>query len=196
MNPNILHWSYRDFREFPNDLIEHCDTLDEVYLKENFIPTLPKWLFQFVHLKFIQLSGNVLETIPCEIGELINLEYFDVSNNKLTKLPKQIYQLNKLQFLNLCDNGIYSLDRGKSIKNKFTNEHIERIFIKIDIGSMKSLKTLNIEKNRLTEIPLELATSDSLTELFLNDNDLVEIPTKIMSMKSLKVLEAESEFLT
>lgn len=60
---------------------------------------------------------------------------------------------------------------------------------------MKSLETLNMCKNRLTEIPLELATSTSLAELFLNDNDLIEIPTKVMSMNSLKVLEAEREFI-
>lgn len=59
---------------------------------------------------------------------------------------------------------------------------------------MKSLETLNFCKNRLREIPLELAKSTSITELFFNDNYLVEIPTKIMSMKNLKVFEAESKF--
>lgn len=63
----------------------------------------------------------------------------------------------------------------------------------VGIGAMKSLETLNLSKNRLTELPIELSASTSLTELILNDNDLMEIPTKIMSMHSLKVLEAERE---
>lgn len=56
---------------------------------------------------------------------------------------------------------------------------------------MKSLETLNLCKNHLTRLPLELAKSTSLAELLLNDNDLIEIPTKIMSMQTLRVLEAE-----
>lgn len=61
----------------------------------------------------------------------------------------------------------------------------------IGIGAMKSLETLNMCKNRVTEIPLELAASTSITELFLNDNNLIEVPTQIMAMQSLKVFEAE-----
>lgn len=114
MNPNILHWSYRDFREFPNELIEHCDTLEEIYLKENFIAALPQWLFfQFEHLIFIQLSGNLLRRIPDEISELRNLEHLDVSKNQLTELPAPICRLNKLQFLNVSDNKITSLHKGE-----------------------------------------------------------------------------------
>lgn len=62
------------------------------------------------------------------------------------------------------------------------------------MGAMKSLGTLNACKNRLTEIPLELAASTSIMELFLSDNYLIEIPTKIMGMQSLKVFEAERKF--
>ncbi|XP_031636758.1 leucine-rich repeat and death domain-containing protein 1 [Contarinia nasturtii] len=173
MNPQyILHWSYRDFREFPNELLEHIDTLEEIYLKENFIPTLPPWLFQFVHLKFIQISGNLLQNIPSDISELTNLEHLDVSKNQLIDLPKEIYDLNKLQYLNVSDNEITSVDKA--------------------IGDMKSLETLNLEKNHLTEIPLEISRSTTLNELFLSDNNnLTEIPTKIMAMQSLRVMEAE-----
>lgn len=115
MNSHILHWSYRDFREFPTELIEHGDTLEEIYLKENFIPALPQWLFQFVNLKFIQLSGNLLQTIPSEICDLINLEHLDVSKNQITRLPIEIFRLNKLQFLNVSENEIDVLDKGERI---------------------------------------------------------------------------------
>lgn len=128
MDGSILHWSYRDFREFPNELIEHSDTLEEIYLKENFIPTLPVWLFQFFHLKFIQLSGNLLENIPAEIIKLENLEHLDLSKNRLIALPKQICQLKKLQYLNVSDNELTTVNQGEyfdlsiPIKNFYINE--------------------------------------------------------------------------
>lgn len=222
MNPNILHWSYRDFRELPIELIEHSDTLEEIYLKENFIPTLPPWLFQFEHLKFIQLSGNLLQKIPAEIGALINLEHLDVSKNQLNELPHQITRLNKLQFLNASDNKITSLNKGNNFgivslfvqqfrflaRNSTQENRLPSVFksfsiitftcytfyiFNAEIGTMKSLETLNLCKNRLTKIPLELAASTSITELLLNDNDLIEVPTKIMAMQSLRVFEAERE---
>lgn len=112
MNRIILHWSYRDFREFPSNLIEYGDSLEELYLKENFIPTMPKWLFQFIHLRFIQLSGNTIESIDDGISQLENLEHLDFSKNRLTNLPKTIIQLNKLQYLNVSDNKISSLNKG------------------------------------------------------------------------------------
>lgn len=114
MNSNILHWSYRDFHELPTNLIDHCDTLEEIYLKENFIPTLPQWFFEFVHLKFIQLSGNLLQMIPDEIGDLINLEHLDVSKNRLAELPLRLTGLHKLQYLNASENEITTLHKGKS----------------------------------------------------------------------------------
>lgn len=64
----------------------------------------------------------------------------------------------------------------------------------LGIGEMKSLETLNLCKNRLTKLPLDLAKSASLVELFVNDNDLIEIPTKILSIQSLRILEAERRF--
>lgn len=69
------------------------------------------------------------------------------------------------------------------------------LFFYVEIGLLKSLETLNFCRNRLTEIPVELAMSTSIRELFFNDNDLSEIPTKVMSLQNLKVFEAESKLL-
>lgn len=202
MNRIILHWSYRDFRTFPSDLIEYGDSLEELYLKENFIPTIPQWLFQFIHLRFIQLSGNILESIDDGISELVNLEHLDFSKNRLTQLPQTINQLNKLQHLNVSDNKITSLNKGNvalyAFGTLFNNSILSELFELFELpyllgfGQMKMLTTLNFSKNHLAELPLELAESKTLAELYLNDNLLREIPTKIVSMPSLRVLEAES----
>lgn len=196
MNPNILHWSYRDFYALPTNLIDHGDTLEEIYLKENFLTTLPQWFFEFVHLKFIQLSGNLLQMIPDEIGNLINLEYLDVSKNHLTALPLQLTGLNKLQYLNVSENELTALHSGEEIfTDSFMDEYcFSRECWISEMGAMKSLGTLNVSKNRLTQIPLALAASTSIMELVMNDNYFVEIPAKIMAMKNLKVFEADRKF--
>lgn len=173
MNPNILHWSYRDFHELPAELVEHRDNLEEIYLKENFISTLPLWLFEFSHLKFIHLSGNLLKSLPDEICYLDNLEYLNVSKNQIAALPKTMSKLRKLQYLNASENVIECIGA--------------------EIGLLPALETLDLCRNRLQEVPVQLADSTTLCGLFLSENNLCEIPTKIMSMPQLKVFEAESK---
>lgn len=119
MNSSILHWSYRDFREFPEELLEHIDQAEEIYLKENFIPSIPLWLFDFVHLKFIHLSGNALHSIPDEICLLANLEYLNVSKNHIRSLPPTLVKLKKLQYLNVSDNEIDVLEKGNCNMGRF-----------------------------------------------------------------------------
>lgn len=114
MDSKILHWSFRDLHDFPEALLEHGDSVEEVYLKENFIRSLPAWLFNCTYLRFIQLCGNLLSQIPDGIGELENLESLDVSKNRLTELPMQMCHLNKLRYLNVSNNSLTTMHPGRN----------------------------------------------------------------------------------
>jgi len=96
MNKTILHWSYLNFKDVPMDLFLYED-LEEVYLKENFISVIPKWLLNITTLKFIHLAGNNLSELPTDIYMLENLEFLDVSNNELKELPPTLGLLLNLQ---------------------------------------------------------------------------------------------------
>lgn len=112
MNNNILHWSYRDFRDFPAGLLEHRESVQEVYLKENFIPSIPEWLFEFTNLRFIHLGGNMLQAIPDGICLLRNLEFLDVSRNQIKELPHTFSRMTKLNRFNCSDNRIKEISKG------------------------------------------------------------------------------------
>lgn len=112
MDNKILHWSYRDFRCFPKSILSYRDDVEEIYLKENFIASIPLWVFEMTQLTFIHLAGNELKFIPCEICLLTNLEFFDVSENQLTELPLSIGSLNKLEKLHIGRNQIKEIPRG------------------------------------------------------------------------------------
>lgn len=114
MSQNILHWSYRDFRNFPEDLLEHRDSVEEIYLKENMIPSLPKWLFDFSNLRFIHLGGNLIEYIPADICMLENLEFLDVSNNRIRELPTTLRRMSKMKRFNVSDNKLTELTAGEN----------------------------------------------------------------------------------
>jgi len=112
MNKTILHWSYLNFKDVPMDLFLYED-LEEVYLKENFISVIPKWLLNITTLKFIHLAGNNLSELPVDIYMLENLEFLDVSNNELKELPPTLGLLLNLQQLNVSGNQLTELPVGE-----------------------------------------------------------------------------------
>lgn len=195
MNKNILHWSYRDFRNFPEDLLEHRENVEEIYLKENFIPSIPPWLFEFSNLRFIHLGGNMLSSIPDEVCLLANLEFLDVSKNRITSLPKTFKFMAKLKRFNICDNriaeiskGIYAFFRKVIYFDVFLNC---LCFTCTEIGDMTNLETLDFSKNAVSVIPSELARCQLLNELLFNDNYINHIPTKVITLPRLEVFEAD-----
>ncbi|XP_055858844.1 leucine-rich repeat-containing protein 28 [Episyrphus balteatus] len=171
MSKTVLHWSYRDYRNVPIDLFLY-ENLEEVYLKENFITQIPKWLLNLTNLKFIHLSGNALEELPDDIYYLENLEFLDVSNNKITSLPHTIGEMKSLQRLNVSGNKLTEIPKG--------------------IGRLKKLEVLDICANQLTSLPMEMSECSHLNELSMSDNtQLTYIPERIANMQSLQFLAAE-----
>lgn len=114
MNYGVLHWSYRDFRLMPEELRTCSDKVVEVYLKENFIPSVPAWFCEeMTRLKFICLAGNMITEVPEQIALLRNLESLNLSQNLVEVLPKSIGKLRNLCSLKLGENRLTSLPKGR-----------------------------------------------------------------------------------
>ncbi|XP_002063867.3 leucine-rich repeat and death domain-containing protein 1 [Drosophila willistoni] len=171
MNKTILHWSYLNFKDVPMDLFLYED-LEEVYLKENYISVIPKWLLNITTLKFIHLAGNNLYELPVDIYLLENLEFLDVSNNELKELPSTLGLLLRLQQLNVSGNQLSELP--------------------VEMSSLRNLEQLNIAKNQFRRLPLQLSECIRLNELNVSDNeDLIHIPDRISNLPMLQSLIAD-----
>ncbi|XP_037717937.1 leucine-rich repeat-containing protein 18 isoform X3 [Drosophila subpulchrella] len=171
MNKTILHWSYLNFKDVPMDLFLYED-LEEVYLKENFISVIPKWLLNITTLKFIHLAGNNLSELPTDIYMLENLEFLDVSNNELKELPPTLGLLLNLQQLNVSGNQLTELP--------------------VELSSLRNLEHLNIAKNQFRRLPIQLSECVRLNELNVSDNEaLVHIPERISNLPMLQSLAAD-----
>ncbi|XP_065083103.1 leucine-rich repeat-containing protein 57-like [Ochlerotatus camptorhynchus] len=173
MNCGVLHWSYRDFRQMPEELRTCSDQVVEVYLKENFIPSVPAWFCEeMTRLKFVCLAGNMITEVPEQISLLQNLESLNLSQNLVEALPKTIGKLRNLCCLKLGENKLTRMPK--------------------EIGTLENLEVLDLSKNRLTEVPTELANCTKLKDLILDDNYLLcRIPTKLFAMPQLMFISAE-----
>uniref|UniRef100_A0A182QB73 Disease resistance R13L4/SHOC-2-like LRR domain-containing protein n=1 Tax=Anopheles farauti TaxID=69004 RepID=A0A182QB73_9DIPT len=171
---SIMHLSYRDYRSVPEELrATGKDEIDEIYLKENLIVSLPDWFFvEMTHLRFLCLAGNMIESIPGQIGRLECLETLDLSENALHRLPPTVGMLKRLNKLLLNGNCLTHLPA--------------------EIGHLRKLEVLEVRKNRLTNIPIQLSGCVALEDLLVDDNlGLVSIPTPLFNLPALTYVSAE-----
>ena len=96
----ILHWNYRGFSYFPQELLDYGRNIEEIYFKENGLLELPENLSQKLpKLTQLYLYGNQLKILPESIGFLLNLQIFDLAHNQLQTLPEGIGELKSLNIL-------------------------------------------------------------------------------------------------
>lgn len=135
------------------------------------ISSLPKELFEFTELTYLDLADNNLSEISIEVGKLKNLQVLNLKGNRIKSLPKEIGELVKLESLDLSENkiaelppelfGLKELIYLSLHKNKLKD-------ISSNIGKLKSLRELDLSGNELDNLPLEISLLPYLSRQELN----------------------------
>jgi len=101
---------------------------------------------------FIQSSRNQLTFIPASLCKLPNLEVLILNNNKLISLPEEIGQLEKL--IELVKFTANLQKKNETIVLLFQDVSSNDIAqIPYQLGSLSSLRTLNLRRNMIAELP-------------------------------------------
>ncbi|KAH9518581.1 hypothetical protein Btru_005705, partial [Bulinus truncatus] len=82
-----LKASRNQISEIPEGCSVSCSFLEELHLNENKIKSLPKFIFQLPHLKYLDVSVNKLKDLPVELWEAPSLISLNLSRNILSQLP-------------------------------------------------------------------------------------------------------------
>lgn len=135
--------------------IGSLDKLKLLDASNNKLSDVPASLYNLKSLHTLILSHNCLTDVsfPDVSGEdkvFPSLHHLDVVENQLTSLPPFVYQTRSLQELVASDNLIGSLEST--------------------IGSLVSLKQLDMQRNKLTCVPSELTVCTKLKSLRLEEN--------------------------
>lgn len=94
---------------------------------------IPKKMYAFKNLKYLNLSKNKLTELPMEMAVFKSLKTLDATKNKIEDTPIVICQMPKLQRLHLARNKISSLPSC--------------------IGYLTDLKILDIWDNPINSLP-------------------------------------------
>ena len=161
--------------------ISHLDGLLQLILTRNELSTLPDEIGALGKLKLLDVSSNKIAQLPASIYDLKslhtlilghnsltdasfpkpaantenifpNLHHLDIIENQLTLLPEFVYQTHSLQELLASDNTIAALEPA--------------------IGSLVSLKQLDMQRNKLSSVPFELTICVKLKTLRLEENPI------------------------
>ena len=124
------------------------DTIRAISFEKMKMDSLPKELWNFTQLTYLNLEKNQLSNLPDDFKNLTQLTELNIAKNKFTFLPLVICQLPNLKKLNASRNRI------ESIPNQIENcMHLEIIDLYDNliaefgtgIFQLKELRILNIE---------------------------------------------------
>ncbi|XP_066534652.1 leucine-rich repeat-containing protein 18 [Hoplias malabaricus] len=135
--------------------------------------TFPKCILNMIDIEELDLSRNRLKTIPDFIGQFKKIHWLDLHSNYIEQLPKSIGQLEALCHLNVSNNSLGSSGLPE------------------EIGSLRSLQTLNLGMNRLTALPPTMSALSNLKELGLFDNQFTVLPECILVLSNLKKINTK-----
>uniref|UniRef100_A0A8D0MEA0 Ig-like domain-containing protein n=1 Tax=Sus scrofa TaxID=9823 RepID=A0A8D0MEA0_PIG len=176
-----LNLSYNKLSEIDPAGFEDLPNLQEVYLSNNELAAIPSLGPASSHIVSLFLQHNRIRSVEgSQLKAYLSLEVLDLSSNNITEIRKVLVWLLTTAFClpnhsrNLASNRISTLESGA-----------------FD-GLSRSLLTLRLSKNRITQLPVKAFKLPRLTQLDLNRNRirLIEGLT-FQGLDSLEVLKLQ-----
>uniref|UniRef100_A0A8D2BBS4 Leucine rich repeats and immunoglobulin like domains 1 n=1 Tax=Sus scrofa TaxID=9823 RepID=A0A8D2BBS4_PIG len=171
-----LNLSYNKLSEIDPAGFEDLPNLQEVYLSNNELAAIPSLGPASSHIVSLFLQHNRIRSVEgSQLKAYLSLEVLDLSSNNITEIRSTCFPHGlPLKELNLASNRISTLESGA-----------------FD-GLSRSLLTLRLSKNRITQLPVKAFKLPRLTQLDLNRNRirLIEGLT-FQGLDSLEVLKLQ-----
>ncbi|XP_043742729.1 leucine-rich repeats and immunoglobulin-like domains protein 1 isoform X2 [Cervus elaphus] len=168
--------SYNKLSEIDPAGFEDLPNLQEVYLNNNELTAIPSLGTASSHIVSLFLQHNRIRSVEgSQLKAYLSLQVLDLSANNITEIRSTCFPHGlPLKELNLASNRISTLESGA-----------------FD-GLSRSLLTLRLSKNRITQLPVKAFKLPRLTQLDLNRNRirLIEGLT-FQGLDSLEVLRLQ-----
>lgn len=150
--------------EFPREIFDLADTLEQLDLSGNALTTLPDDLGRLRKLRVLFCSGNRFERLPPSLGDCPALSQIGFRAAGLRDIPAEALPPS-LRWLTLTDNQIEALPP--------------------EIGERPALQKLMLAGNRLRHLPNRLADAPNLELLRLSANQFDTLPPWLVGLPRL-----------
>ncbi len=184
-------------KEAREQQLSELDLSYERYIGQK-LTKIPACIFEYTHLKKLNLRYNDIEEIPSEIAKLTNLESLDLSSNQLDTLPEAIGNLTNLTELYLSSNQLDTLPESVGNLTNLTELYLNSNQLDTlpeSVGNLTNLTELNLNSNQLKTLPESVGNLANLTELNLSRNQLKTLPESVVNLTNLTELNLNSNQL-
>jgi Leucine-rich repeat (LRR) protein len=190
-----------------------CCRLDSLYADNNRIQEIHFTYEQLLELRLVNLAHNEMCALDPSIGCCSSLEILHLHYNHLITLPYTIGLLTKLTRLTLHDNpsvGIPKqvlsagidvavdflkkmLDANEKKQIWLNNMHLYTVPLPNvsqvqEFATWRRIRVLNLDRNELHNLPVELCVLDELEVLSVEHNLLTTVTPTLMQLSRLQVL--------
>ena len=183
--------------------------IKNINLSCNKLGVIPNQLFSLPNLVELNLDGNEIAELPIHMWFSPCLVHLSINNNALVELPVPTeaveishseVSLSSLDSTDLSVKSSYSYSFRETMMTPYETIEFEETDIRMAHGSSSQglhLKKLQLDHNKLTEIPANLAClAPYLTQLSIANNELVVTPCLRSLPVLLRKLDLSSNKLT
>ncbi|OMJ07784.1 Adenylate cyclase [Smittium culicis] len=146
--------------------------VNEINLENKCLQTIPVPIYNHaMYIHTLNLSKNPSINLPSDfLQECVSLNSLNISNCYILKVPQSLQFIPHLTILNLNSNML------KKVGSTIT-------------GFLVNLKVLNLDNNKISDLPASLANLKSLKVLSLKNNLLKSFPSVITRLTNLENLD-------
>ncbi|WP_439891178.1 leucine-rich repeat domain-containing protein [Ralstonia sp. 25C] len=156
-------------------------------------PRLPDEMFDFIHLKEMNVLDCGLRELSPRIGNLSALESLRLTHNPhLAALPAEVGDLGQLKHLALVDSSVQALPSMERLTNleRLAVWHSPLASLPADVSAARRLEALSLSRTALSTLPEGIGELRRLKELVLAENpQLATVPASIGRLANLERLD-------
>ena len=166
--------------------VEYLRSVERLNLSSNVIETIPSGVSALESIEELDLSSNKIRTIDSAFFDL-EMEILDLSSNNLKTL--NLFSLESLEELNLDENGFESLtieDYFAPYLREFSCESCNlKEFL---LPPSESIELLCYSSNEISEIPQEVGKYAKMLQLDVDGNRIANLPDSLANLIYLQTL--------
>ncbi|MBA4849780.1 leucine-rich repeat domain-containing protein [Emticicia sp. BO119] len=173
----VLFLGNNRFKGFRKRDFKKMDNLKALNLYNANLSELPLNVTKLPGLEELDLYYNNLKQLPNEICNMPKLKTLAVSNNELWNLPANIAKIKTLETLYAHHNRLNDLPTLPDLKLLHISYNIFRTIPDM-VFELNNLVEIDMSKNQIMEVPIQLRKFEKLQRVFFEGNDFNLIAEK------------------
>jgi len=181
--------------QLPDDVLK-CTNLEKLEIINASVRKLPRKLSDLSHLASVEIYNNTSKHF--RLAKNVTVKRLTFQYQQPDALPRSYRKFSNLQSLFLTNNNLTQFVNGARHNKKLKHLDLSKNAITLDnhIARYKSLENLDLNFNKISEVPSSFGNLRTLVSLTFAGNSIATVSPRISSLKRLEQLSFYKNQLT